>query len=141
MPRRARVLLPGVPLHLIQRGNNHSACFFAEEDYLFYLEHLADQARKHDCAIHAWCLMTNHVHLLLTPAKPESAGMLMKGLGQRYVQYVNRRVIGVIGDRVIGDRPRWVIGDRPRLILVLLDSPGQSRGLSPNISTADCRYR
>jgi putative transposase len=90
MPRRARVLLPGVTLHLIQRGNNRSACFFAEEDYLFYLEHLADQARKHDCAIHAWCLMTNHVHLLLTPAKPESAGMLMKGLGQRYVQYINR---------------------------------------------------
>lgn len=90
MPRRARVLLPGVTLHLIQRGNNRSACFFAEEDYLFYLEHLADQARKHNCAIHAWCLMTNHVHLLLTPAKPESAGMLMKGLGQRYVQYINR---------------------------------------------------
>lgn len=90
MPRRARVLLPGVTLHLIQRGNNRSACFFSEEDYLFYLEHLADQARKHDCAIHAWCLMTNHVHLLLTPAKPESAGMLMKGLGQRYVQYINR---------------------------------------------------
>lgn len=90
MPRRARVILPGVTLHLIQRGNNRSACFFAEEDYLFYLEHLADQARKHGCAIHAWCLMTNHVHLLLTPAKPESAGMLMKGLGQRYVQYINR---------------------------------------------------
>ena len=90
MPRRARVLLPGVTLHLVQRGNNRSACFFAEEDYLFYLEHLADQARKHDCAIHAWCLMTNHVHLLLTPAKTESAGMLMKGLGQRYVQYINR---------------------------------------------------
>lgn len=90
MPRRARVLLPGVMLHLIQRGNNRSACFFAEEDYLFYPEHLADQARKHDCAIHAWCLMTNHVHLLLAPAKPKSAGMLMKGLGQRYVQYINR---------------------------------------------------
>lgn len=90
MPRRARVLLPGATLHLIQRGNNRSACFFAEEDYLFYLEHLADQARKHNCAIHAWCLMTNHVHLLLTPAKPESAGMLMKGLGQRFVQYINR---------------------------------------------------
>ena len=85
MPRRARVLLPGVTLHLIQRGNNRSACFYAEEDYLFYLEHLADQARKHGCAIHAWCLMTNHVHLLLTPTKPESAGLLMKGLGQRYV--------------------------------------------------------
>jgi putative transposase len=79
-----------VALHLIQRGNNRSACFFADEDYLFYLEHLADQARKHDCAVHAWCLMTNHVHLLLTPSRPESAGLLMKGLGQRYVQYINR---------------------------------------------------
>ncbi|MGB4076074.1 transposase [Pseudomonas sp.] len=90
MPRRARVLLPGATLHLIQRGNNRSACFYAKEDYLFYLEHLADQARKHGCAIHAWCLMTNHVHLLLTPTKPESVSLLMKGLGQRYVQYINR---------------------------------------------------
>jgi REP element-mobilizing transposase RayT len=70
MPRRARVLLPGVTLHLIQRGNNRSVCFFADEDYLFYLEHLGAQARKHGCVIHAWCLMANHVHLLLTPAKP-----------------------------------------------------------------------
>jgi putative transposase len=82
MPRRARVLLPGVPLQLMQRGNSHSAYCFAEEDYLLYLERLADQARTHDRAI--W-RMTNYVHLLLTPAKPESAGMLMKGLGQRYV--------------------------------------------------------
>jgi len=90
MPRRARVLLPGVTLHLIQRGNNRSACFYAEEDYLFYLEHLAEQAKKHGCAVHAYCLMTNHVHLLLTPSKVESVGLLMKGLGQRYVQYINR---------------------------------------------------
>lgn len=90
MPRRARVLLPGCALHLIQRGNNRSACFYAEEDYLFYLKQLAEQAIKHDCAIHAWCLMTNHVHLLLTPAEPASVGLLMKGLGQRYVQYINR---------------------------------------------------
>lgn len=90
MPRRARVLLPGVPLHLIQRGNNRSVCFFADEDYLFYLERLAEQARKHGCAIHAWCLMTNHVHLLLTPSRADSVGLLMKGLGQRYVQYINR---------------------------------------------------
>lgn len=91
MPRRPRVILPGATLHLIQRGNNRSACFFAEEDYRFYLDHLAEQAQRHACAIHAWCLMTNHVHLLLTPAAPENAGRLMKGLGQRYVQYVNRR--------------------------------------------------
>jgi len=90
MPRRARLLLPGVPLHLIQRGNNRSACFYAEEDYLFYLENLKLQAEQHGCAVHAWCLMTNHVHLLVTPSKPASASLMMKGLGQRFVQYINR---------------------------------------------------
>jgi putative transposase len=90
MPRRARVLVPGVPLHVIQRGNNRSDCFHADSDYRFYLHVLSEQARKHGCAIHAYCLMTNHVHLLLTPAEPESIGLMMKGLGQRYVQYFNR---------------------------------------------------
>ncbi|WP_417663503.1 transposase [Pseudomonas sp.] len=90
MPRRARLLLPGMALHLIQRGNNRSVCFYSNEDYQFYLEHLADQAQKHGCAVHAWCLMTNHVHLLITPSTVESVGRLMKGLGQRYVQYINR---------------------------------------------------
>ncbi|MCQ4317991.1 transposase [Stutzerimonas zhaodongensis] len=90
MPRRARLLVPGVPLHLIQRGNNRSACFYAEEDYLFYLDNLKLQAELHGCAVHAWCLMTNHVHLLVTPLKPESASLMMKGLGQRFVQYINR---------------------------------------------------
>ncbi len=90
MPRRARILLPGVPVHLIQRGNNRSACFYAEEDYRFYLDHLAEQAGKHGCDVHAYCLMTNHVHLLLSPRETGSLGGLMKGLGQRYVQYVNR---------------------------------------------------
>lgn len=77
-------------MHAIQRENSRSACFFAEENYLFYPAHLSDQARKHECAIQAWCLMTNHIHLLLTPAKPESTEMLMNGLGQRYVQYTDR---------------------------------------------------
>ena len=90
MPRRARLLVPGVPVHLIQRGNNRSACFYAEDDYRFYLEHLAEQATKHGCALHAYCLMTNHVHLLMTPQHKDSLGQLMKALGQRYVQYVNR---------------------------------------------------
>ena len=90
MPRRPRILVPGVPAHIIQRGNNRSACFYAEEDYRFYLEHLGEQARKHACQIHAYCLMTNHVHLLLTPTAPDSLSQMMKGLGQRYVQYVNR---------------------------------------------------
>lgn len=90
MPRRARLILPGCALHLIQRGNNRSACFFRDEDYRLYLEVLAEQADVHGCAIHNYCLMTNHVHLLVTPRSVESPGAMMKGVGQRYVQYINR---------------------------------------------------
>lgn len=90
MPRRARLSLPGIPWHIIQRGNNRSVCFHAEEDYQFYLHTLKELADKFGCALHAYVLMTNHVHLLMTPERAESAGLLMKHLGQRYVQYVNR---------------------------------------------------
>lgn len=90
MPRRARIALPEVPLHLIQRGNNRQACFFAEDDCHYYLDWLADLAPRCGCRLHAWVLMSNHVHLLLTPDSTDSAGRLMKALGQRYVQYVNR---------------------------------------------------
>ena len=90
MPRRARLSLPGVPWHIIQRGNNRSPCFYADDDCLFYLESLKEQAEKFCCDIHAYTLMTNHVHLLLTPARHDSASLLMKNLGQRYVQYINR---------------------------------------------------
>ena len=90
MPRRARLSVPGIPWHIIQRGNNRSACFFADEDYQFYLDVLKEQAKKYHCSIHAYVLMTNHVHLLLTPEKADSAALLMKNLGQRYVQYINR---------------------------------------------------
>jgi putative transposase len=90
MPRRARLTLPNVPLHLIQRGNNRQACFFAEEDYRLYLDWLTEYASKTGCNVHAYVLMTNHVHLLLSADRTESAGELMKALGQRYVQYVNR---------------------------------------------------
>lgn len=90
MPRRARLAVPGVPWHIIQRGNNRSACFYADEDYHRYLDTLKEQAEKYGCVIHAYVLMTNHVHILLTPEHEDSASLLMKHLGQRYVQYVNR---------------------------------------------------
>ena len=90
MPRRPRIIIPGTPLHIIQRGNNRQACFFADEDYLFYLDWLKQYAKSSKCVVHAYVLMTNHVHLLITPKKATSAGNLMKRLGQRYVQYVNR---------------------------------------------------
>ena len=91
MPRRARLALPGIPWHIIQRGNNRSECFFADEDYRRYLGILHEQALTHDCAVHAYVLMTNHVHLLLTPGREDSAALMMKHLGQRYVQYINRK--------------------------------------------------
>jgi len=90
MPRRARISLPGVPLHITQRGNNRQACFFSDDDYRFYLGQLNQCAQHANCAVHAYVLMTNHVHLLLTPKEVESAGRLIKLLGQRYVQHVNR---------------------------------------------------
>lgn len=90
MPRRPRIILPGVPVHLMQRGNNHQACFYTNEDYQVYLNWLGEYAEQSGCVIHAYALMTNHVHLLITPKITDSLATLMKHLGQRYVQYVNR---------------------------------------------------
>jgi putative transposase len=90
MPRRARLTLPNVPMHIIQRGNNRQACFFADEDYSFYLGCLKEYARTTRCEVHAYVLMTNHVHLLVSSASTDGVGALMKALGQRYVPYVNR---------------------------------------------------
>jgi len=89
MPRRPRLHLPGFPLHVIQRGNNRSPCFFSNDDCAAYADWLQRAAEKLECAIHAYVLMTNHVHLLITPASPEGVSKLMQSLGRRYVQYVN----------------------------------------------------
>lgn len=90
MPRRARLKIAGFPLHIVQRGNNRSPCFMRAGDYGVYLGLLDELANLFGCAIHAYVLMTNHVHLLLTPDRHDGASNLMKHLGQRYVQYVNR---------------------------------------------------
>ncbi len=90
MPRRPRLSLPNVPLHLIQRGNNRQVCFVADEDYRFYLDWLRDYASRAGCRIHAYVLMTNHVHLLVSAQRGDAPGEMMKALGQRYVQYFNR---------------------------------------------------
>jgi len=90
MPRKPRMYLPGVPCHVIQRGNNREATFFSEQDYLFYLDCLTDASRKYHVNIHAYILMTNHVHLLMTPAHKEAISLTMQSIGRRYVQYINR---------------------------------------------------
>lgn len=90
MPRRPRIKLPLLPQHLVQRGVNREPCFFAEEDYHCYLHWLKKSAADCRCAIHAYVLMTNHVHLLVTPEMPEGTSRLMQSVGRRYVQYINR---------------------------------------------------
>lgn len=89
MPRLPRFVIPGQPQHVIQRGNNRQDIFRAEADYQFYLEKLADAANKHECEIHAYVLMTNHVHLLVTPRQANGIAKMMQGLGRYYVQYFN----------------------------------------------------
>ncbi|RSZ56765.1 transposase [Massilia atriviolacea] len=91
MPRRPRLTVPNVPLHIIQRGNNRLPCFFSEADYLVYLDMLRRSAQQAGCRVHAYVLMTNHVHLLLTPQSCSSPAIMMKALGERYVPYINRR--------------------------------------------------
>jgi len=90
MPRRSRVRLPDVPQHIIQRGNNRQATFFAEDDYRFYLDCLVDAAHRYGCSIHAYVLMTNHVHLLASARRLEDGlSRMMQHLGRRFVQHVN----------------------------------------------------
>jgi putative transposase len=91
MSRLGRYFIEGQALHVIQRGNNRQRIFFAEEDYLSYRGWLAEAAADHGCAIHAYVLMTNHVHLLATPARADSLPRLMQSLGRRYVRAVNAR--------------------------------------------------
>ena len=91
MPRQCRLILPGIAVHVIQRGNNRSTCFHMDSDYQIYLLHLKELATKLSCQVHAYCLMSNHVHLLLTPPSADACIALMRNLGQRYVQYFNRR--------------------------------------------------
>jgi putative transposase len=74
---------------VIQRGNNRDPCFFSGQDCRFYLEALEIASKKSSCAIHAYVLMTNHVHLLVTPGAGGSISAMMQALGRRYVRYIN----------------------------------------------------
>ena len=89
MARLPRYFVPGLPLHVIQRGNNREPIFAGEDDYRFYLECLKTAAESQGLAIHAYVLMTNHVHLLATPEAESSLSKALQSVGRRYVQYFN----------------------------------------------------
>jgi putative transposase len=80
-----------MPIHIIQRGNNRNTCFFNSGDYQVYLGMLAESAKAAGCRLHAYVLMTNHIHVLATPESTSSPAVMMKSVGERYTQYANRR--------------------------------------------------
>jgi putative transposase len=90
VPRPKRLNLPGIPQHVTQRGNNRQACFFTASDYRLYLDLLAKSCQKHDCLVHAFVLMTNHVHLLITPQREWGVSRVMQGLARDYVRTINK---------------------------------------------------
>ncbi|MGH6891534.1 MAG: transposase [Dongiaceae bacterium] len=98
MARLGRYFLPDQPLHVIQRGNDRHAIFFSDRDRTLYCAWLLAAAKEYGCRIHAYVLMTNHVHLLLTPERADSLPRMMQSLGRRYVRHVNaaRRRAGTL---------------------------------------------
>ena len=89
MPRKPRFYLPGVPVHIVQRGHSREAVFFEDGDYSAYLNWLGEAAERYSCAIHAYVLMTNHVHILATPKTDDGITRLMQYTGRHYVPYIN----------------------------------------------------
>src|SRR3954466_15370074 len=90
MARPSRLILPHQTHHIIQRGNNRQAVFFSEDDRQLFLRWLGEALAAEGCALHAYVLMTNHFHLVITAGGAESIPRLMQSLGRRYVSYVNR---------------------------------------------------
>jgi putative transposase len=91
MPRRARHYVAHLPYHVVQRGNNREVCFIEPENYSFYLTLWQELSEKFQVAVHAYCLMTNHIHFLVTPTTEDAISMVMKRVGSRYAQYMNKK--------------------------------------------------
>ena len=89
MPRKPRFFVPGVPAHIVQRGHSREPIFFEAGDYQAYLHWLKEASQRYGCDIHAFVLMTNHIHLLVTPVKKDSVSQMMQYIGRHYVPYIN----------------------------------------------------
>ncbi len=90
MPRRARILLANTPHHIVQRGHNRETVFVEKDDYIYYLDTLKEWKQELNVNVYGYCLMTNHVHLILDPKdEPANIGKLMKRLAGRQTRYVN----------------------------------------------------
>lgn len=91
MPRKPRLFVPGVPQHVVQRGNNRQQTFFDESDFRLYLDCLRLAGEEFGVSVHAYVLMTNHVHLLATPDSAEALSRTMQSVGRQYVLKINRK--------------------------------------------------
>ena len=91
MARLPRNFIPNLPQHAVQRGNNRQVIFAGDDDRRRYLACLAKASSRYGCAIHAFVLMSNHVHLLLTPAQRDAVCVMMQSIGRSYVRYFNGR--------------------------------------------------
>ncbi|MSR15468.1 MAG: transposase [Gammaproteobacteria bacterium] len=91
MPRRKRNYLPDLPYHLVQRGNNRCTCFHEEGDYRRYLELWRTKAQWYGVAVHAYCLMTNHIHFLASSPTPNAISDTMRTVGSQYAYYINSK--------------------------------------------------
>lgn len=91
MPRRPRTFLPNVPVHIVQRGASREAVFFDDEDYKAYAGWMKEAGLVYDVAIHAFVLMTNHIHILISAQAPENVGKFMQHIGRRYVPFINHK--------------------------------------------------
>jgi putative transposase len=89
MARKPRYYLADVPCHIILRGKDGERCFFKEADYGHFLDWLGDASRRYGCPVHAYVLMPDHLHLLLTPSDRKGVSSVMQSVGRRYVRYIN----------------------------------------------------
>lgn len=138
MPRKPRFFLPGVSAHIVQRGHSREPVFFESSDYQAYLGWLKEAAEHYGCDIHAYVLMTNHIHLLATPGKKESISRMMQYVGRRYVPYINH-TYGTSGSIWEGRYKASLISDDQYLLTCMryielnpiranmVNSPGQYR--------------
>lgn len=118
MPRKPRFFLPDIPAHVVQRGHSREPVFFEDSDYRAYLDWLTEAATRYHCAIHAYVLMTNHVHILATPREREGVSRMMQYVGRRYVPYINH-TYGTSGSIWEGRYKASLIQDEQYLLICM----------------------
>jgi putative transposase len=115
LPRKPRFYLPNIPVHIVQRGHSCDPVFFEDSDYAAYLQWVEEAADRYDCAIHAYVLMTNHIHFLVTPHDKLGVSRMMQYIGRRYVPYINH-TYGTSGSLWEGRYKASLIHDEPYLL-------------------------